>query len=299
MNEGMNKKRILVVALAVLVSFLVLVPLGQFVKASPGWVSPTGFVDGGGVWTDEAITYDENIGTYAYADSLKRGWTDYLELTIDALNCNKVQVWVDHVFTTTNEIEVDVYYSGGWHNIFSGEPASWGAWNEYPVGSTQSITSMRIRFWASKAYIDECQVMEADFDEVSACTPNIDNSPISKEYGLVVENSTYETGLDYYSVTNNSGGAITITIQAVDFIGGNGWVLSDTATPDADTAGLKAGLEGGDYTIIIKKTPAYNTLVSGLANEATQKWGLKLYTPTSYSDGVQKSTTVTLTAICD
>jgi len=106
------------------------------------------------------------------------------------------------------------------------------------------------------------------------CSPDISNTPISKDYGVVAESSTYETGLDYYTVTNNSGGAVTITIQAIDFTGGNGWTLSDTATPGVDTAGLKAGLEGGDYTIIVKKTPAYNTLVSGLANEATQKWGL-------------------------
>jgi len=131
------------------------------------------------------------------------------------------------------------------------------------------------------------------------CTPDISNTPNSKDFGVVETSQTYTTGLDYFTVTNNSGGAVSITIKAIDFTGGNGWTLSDTATPGATTAGLKAGLEGGDYTIVVKKSSPYNTLKSGLADSATQKWGLKLYAPTSFNDGVQKSTTVTLTATCD
>lgn len=135
--------------------------------------------------------------------------------------------------------------------------------------------------------------------EYSDASPDISNLPISQDFGAVSENGTYETGLTYFTVTNNSSGAVTITIKAIDFTGGAGWALSDTATPGANTAGLKAGLEGGDYTIIVKKTETFNTLVTGLAAEGTQKWGLKLYTPTTFSDGVQKSTTVTLTATLD
>jgi len=130
-------------------------------------------------------------------------------------------------------------------------------------------------------------------------SPDISNSPSTYEFGVVTEDSTPATGLTHFTVTNNSGGTVTITISATDFTGGNGWTLSDTATPGTDTVGLKAGLEGGDYTIIVKKTPAYNVLVSDLADGATQKWGLKLYAATSHSDGVQKSTTVTLTAMLD
>ena len=129
--------------------------------------------------------------------------------------------------------------------------------------------------------------------------PNIDNSPISYGFGVISVNSTPETGLTYFTVTNNTVLPISITISAIDFTGGNGWTLSDTATPGDDTAGLKAGLEGGNYTIIVKKTPAYNVLVSGLPKSATQKWGLKLYTPTLHSDGVPKATIVTLTAVLD
>ena len=62
--------------------------------------------------------------------------------------------------------------------------------------------------------------------------------------------------------------------------------------------GLKAGLSGGDYTIIVKKNSPYNDLVTGLADSGTQDWGLKLWTPTAYTDGATKTGTVTITATC-
>lgn len=74
------------------------------------------------------------------------------------------------------------------------------------------------------------------------------------------------------------------------------WALSDTATPGADTYGLKAGLNGGDYTTTVKGNSPYNNLCSNLSVDATQGWGLKLYTPTSFSDNNEKTGTVTLTA---
>ena len=90
------------------------------------WVSPTGFVDSG-TWTWEIRAYDEDTDTYAYANNEKGAWTDYLELTHDALDCDKVQMWVYRSFANVNAIEIDVYYSSDWHNIFSGAPVSRGA----------------------------------------------------------------------------------------------------------------------------------------------------------------------------
>lgn len=136
-----------------------------------GWVSPTGFVDSGGVWTDETLAYDENTGTYVYASALKSAWTDYLELTHAALDCDKIHVWVDHAIANINSIEIDVYYDSAWNNIFSGAPSSWGAWVEYAIGSTQSVTAMRVRFYSTKASTDGCQIMEADFNEIAGPSP--------------------------------------------------------------------------------------------------------------------------------
>jgi hypothetical protein len=125
---------------------------------------------------------------------------------------------------------------------------------------------------------------------------SISNTPNSHDFGSVAEGVSPETGLTNFSVTNNSGVAINITISGVDMTGGITWTLADDGSPGTNICGLKAGLEGGSYDIIVKKNAPYNTLVSGLAGSATQKWGLKLYVPTSFSDGVQKIGTITLTA---
>lgn len=130
---------------------------------------------------------------------------------------------------------------------------------------------------------------------------DISNTPGSKDFGVVAEGATPTTGLGFFTVTNNSSGAITITIQGTDMTGtGTDWDLSDDGTAGTDVVGIKAGLEGGDYTIVVKEDGPYNTLKAGLADEATQKWGLKLYIPTSITTKADTKTgTVTLTATCD
>jgi len=97
-------------------------------------------------------------------------------------------------------------------------------------------------------------------------------------------------------VTNGSGFAINITIGGIDMTGGITWTLADDGSPGTNIYGLKAGLEGGSYDIIVKKNTPYSALVSGLADSVTQRWGLKLYVPTTFSDGIQKTGTITLTA---
>ncbi len=131
-----------------------------------GWISPTDFVDGGGVWTDEPLAYDENTVTYAYASALKSGWTDYFELTHPVADCDKVRIWVSILIANINTMEVDVFYYGDtWHNIYSGVIIT-DQFVEYPIGSTQSVTAIRIRFYSTKASAAGCRVHEADFNEV-------------------------------------------------------------------------------------------------------------------------------------
>ena len=230
------------------------------------WIKPTGFVDGGNVWNDEPLAYDDDTLSFAYADSLKRGWTDYLELTVAVIDCDKVRLWVEHVYTSTDEIEVDVYYSGAWHNIFSGEPVSWGAWNEYPIGSTESVTAMRIRFWASKAYAAECRVVEADFNwiepweppvsDIDVGTPIIDRTNIgSPDYTLVAkDNPANATGIIHtaqvWAETNMTG----FRVGTFYVISGNvlkcrdSQLIGDVAAGAIRTfSGLSIAVVVGDY----------------------------------------------------
>ena len=122
------------------------------------------------------------------------------------------------------------------------------------------------------------------------------NSHGDYDFGTLSEGSTAETGLTYFTVTNNSTVEVKITISGTDMTGGVTWELSDTATPDETKYGLKAGLESGSYDIIVKKTEPFNDLVSVLPASQTQDWGLQFLAPTSFSDTTEKSGTVTLTA---
>jgi len=128
--------------------------------------------------------------------------------------------------------------------------------------------------------------------KVNAQQPNISNSPSSYAFGTLDESSSYQTGLTHFTVQNDSGYDVKITIRGSDMTGGIPWTLSDT--PGTDTYGLKAGLESGSYNITV--TTTNTTLIGNLTDNSSQSWGFELLSPTSFSDGVEKSGTVTLTA---
>jgi len=126
------------------------------------------------------------------------------------------------------------------------------------------------------------------------CMPN---APVSYNFGTLNQGSTAVTGLAHFTVQNYGEGAIDVSISAVDMTGvGTDWTLSDTAIAGVDTYGLKAGLSGDDYNIIVKKNSPYNTLVTGLPAAGSQDWGLKIWAPTTFSDWNDKFGNVTLTA---
>ena len=131
----------------------------------------------------------------------------------------------------------------------------------------------------------------------SSVTISITNSPSTYGFGIVEASSTTSTGLTHFTLTNNGNVAEDITINGTDMTGGGTtWTLSDTATAGSGICGLKCGLSGGSYNIIVKKTAPYNTLKSDLAVSGTQDWGLQLLAPTANLYGNQVSGTVTLTA---
>jgi len=140
--------------------------------------------------------------------------------------------------------------------------------------------------------------------ESGGCTPDIENTPSSNDFGVLTVTTASATAINRFTITNNSEGAVSITIQGTDMTGGDDtWTLSDTATPGNNIYGLEVGLDDDDdlFDVIVKKSAPYNTLVSGLADSGTQAWGLKLYMPSSVTDyeGQQMTATITLVATCD
>lgn len=125
---------------------------------------------------------------------------------------------------------------------------------------------------------------------------SIGDTPGGYDFGQLNEAEVKATGLSYFTISNTSGFPIDITISGTDMVGGVAWALADDGNAGVNIYGLKAGLNGADYTVIVKKTAPFNTLKAALASAATQLFGLKLYAPLGFSDGVAKVGVVTLTA---
>lgn len=103
-----------------------------------GWISPTSDTANG--WTDSGLAWDDDTLTAA-THSTPAGWGPYLELHHAELQCTKVQGWWGIVNTQVTDIEIDVYYSGAYNNIYSGAIVT-GSFQEYEIGSEQAVTAM-------------------------------------------------------------------------------------------------------------------------------------------------------------
>jgi len=263
------------------------------------WISPTGHNDPDGKWTDETYAYDDDTETYA--SNSAADYNRYLELTVAELLCDKVRIDARDKYGIPiyhPDLDIDVYYGGAWHNIWSGVITG-HTWVEKAIGSSQLVTKARVK---SNTSDKNLYLYEFDFNKVEVCSPSIDVEQSSWNINSgnpVSEDSTYNTGLDWCTITNNSGGAVTIYIQGADMVGGGyTWDLSDDASNGDMVYGMHAGLYGGSYNIIVKES-ATNVLKAGLADSGTQDFGLQIYTPTVFDDGNGKSGAVTITAVCD
>lgn len=171
---------------------------------------------------------------------------------------------------------------------------------QYEVGAASRL------MYYSLSDSDNWNIIAGALQEPSACAPDISNTPVDIDFGVVNENSTnYSNGsapsfpLDdgecYFTVTNNSGGAIDITVESDNFTGGVGWVISNSVSENVVV--LKVGKSGDEEVSLIILTGAPQGFITGLADSGTMKWELRLETGT-FTDGAEKSTIVTLTAVC-
>jgi len=133
------------------------------------WLSPTGYVDADSGWTNEANAYDENTTTKALVTIPASSWSSYLELTHSAISCSKVRFNAYYYATEITQISLDVYYSDAWHNIYEGI-FTLNEWVEKEIGSTQSVTAMRIKLYNIKVsqISNWTALYEADFWGVAA-----------------------------------------------------------------------------------------------------------------------------------
>lgn len=129
------------------------------------WKSPIGFVDPDTQWINETNVYDENTGTYGYDDITSQNWSSLIELTIGSISCDKIRYFAGGEDADINQINVDVYYSGAWHDVYSGA-FTHGVWEEKSLGGTYNVTAMRVSFhnsnaaWARMGYLYETEFNE-------------------------------------------------------------------------------------------------------------------------------------------
>ena len=220
------------------------------------------------------------------------GGADNDNITSAQVNWDNIGAWTlnsEYQSPNINSIIQEIVNQGNWQ---SGN-AIILFWDDHDGRSSAISHAQRSAYSynGSSTYAPKLHV-----EYTSGSPSSISNTPSSYNFGQVTPDAALSTGLNYFSVTNNSASAVNITIGGTDLTGGITWNLSDTATPGAATAGLKAGLNGGSYNIVIKKTAPLNTLKSNLAINASQGWGFQLLSPTDDTDSIQKSGTVTLTA---
>ena len=124
-------------------------------------------------------------------------------------------------------------------------------------------------------------------------------SPTTYGFGIVAASGAPSTTTTYFTIANSSSVATnnTIAVTTSTWSGGVTWTHSDTATAGADTAGMKANKGGtwGTGDVIVQYTTP-QTLAASQAATTNWSFGLQLLAPTSFSDGVEKSVTVRVTA---
>jgi hypothetical protein len=126
--------------------------------ANKTWVAPTsvqetgtGAESGQAHWSDDASVYDGSTATFALNTAANTG--NYLQMDIASMNCDKVRIYCSGRWTYTGTryvysdptITLDVYYAGGWHNIYTGT-ISKDTWVEMGIGTTyKAITAARVK----------------------------------------------------------------------------------------------------------------------------------------------------------
>lgn len=174
-----------------------------------------------------------------------------------------------------------------------------------------STTTWRY-FYADNCYNDGASgnrrmtayIENIDLNEGGA-TPDISNTPATYSFGVVNASSTYyaagsapsnpvEDGDCTFTITNSSGAAVDLTIEADNWTGGDGWTLTGSS-PGSGQVRMIAYYSGQNPASGVTLTTSPQSFYSSLADSSTLKWDFSLETG-GFTDGVIKDTTITLTA---
>jgi len=122
--------------------------------------SPTGNEDPQTAWSNEGNAYDDDTETYAETTaSVNSGeWSDEIIVTRASLSAIGVRFWYGGV---ANQINVDAYYDGEWHDVYEGAAAT-GEWvSKYFSDGPHDV--IKFRFYLKAASTGAAYLYEADF----------------------------------------------------------------------------------------------------------------------------------------
>ena len=166
-----------------------------------------------------------------------------------------------------------------------------------PVNSGTSSAAPVLACTLAAAHTGSAYVVRL---RVSVSEPSITVSPISYNFNTVAVNGTPSSTTTYFLIDNTSTLQTdqTISVTTSTWSGGVTWTHSDTATPNTNTAGLKANKEGtwGTGDVIVKYGATWNDIATNQPANTDYSFGLKLIAPTDYTDGVEKTIVVRITA---
>ena len=116
------------------------------------------------------------------------------------------------------------------------------------------------------------------------------------DFSTIAESSVTNTTAGYFGITNGSTVQTdqTIGVTTTNWTGGVGWVHSDTCTVGTATAGMKAQRVGQSWVIVKNASPNY--IYEDCAASTDYSFALSLHAPSTFTDGVEKSIVVRVSA---
>jgi len=208
--------------------------------------TPTGHNDPDNAWDNEANAYDNNTGTEASTNPQipATSWGDYLVLTHAALDCGGIQYYAGGGAATIDEIDIDIYYNGGWHDVYQGSFTQ-DTWEVKYTNSAYSVTQARVRLHNNGGGGEVGFLNEFDFLPVASVTASgVSSGEHTVTTSLtpnLLANGSFEDGdpPDYWgslygSTRERSTEQVKIGNYSLKFISrssdaGNAWAYQDVA----------------------------------------------------------------------
>jgi hypothetical protein len=227
------------------------------------------------------------------------GWVD------STVNCFK-DVWgnIDiHKFNWTNGT-MDITVAGA---TATGRDITYSSAGDDNVVRFYGDTTTDRDVWIDNFFVHNYTTNAptwGSFGAEATLTYDISNTPNTKAFSVIAESTTYYAkgtapnnpvvdGDCTYAITNSGNSAIDVSIHSHNFTGGVGWTIA--ANPGVNTVKLVAYKTDDNPASGVVLTTSGQSFITDLADGSHIHWDFSLTTGT-FTDGVGKSTTITLTS---